>query len=99
MAPKVYDYEALQQAQQDMKKTVDHIRDEANKLISQAQQLQQNGWTGESAQGYNASAEKLKQSLNGFGEYLTQQQQNVNSGTGNMQDTDKQGGKQMGQFA
>lgn len=99
MNASVYNYEALAQADNDIKQTIEKIRDNAQQLISDAQKLQEQGWQGESASGYNDSAQKLMSKLNGFGSYLEQQKKNLSSGAEGMRSADSSGGKRMAAYS
>ncbi|GAA3362864.1 MULTISPECIES: WXG100 family type VII secretion target [Saccharopolyspora] len=98
-SPKTYDYGALEEAQNFLKQGLEFVNERASELIKDATNLQEKGWQGQSATGYNASAERLRGRLDGFAQYIEQQKQNVQSGTTNMQDTDQAGGKRMSAYS
>ncbi|MFR9731790.1 WXG100 family type VII secretion target [Saccharopolyspora sp. MS10] len=97
--PKTYDYGALEEAQGFLKKALEFVSERAGNLMQDATNLQEKGWQGESANGYNASAQRLRGRLDGFSQYIEQQKMNVQQGTTNMQETDRTGGKRMGAYS
>ncbi|MCX2731498.1 WXG100 family type VII secretion target [Saccharopolyspora sp. NFXS83] len=97
--PTKYDYPALEEARNYMKQALDFVNQRASELIKDATNLQERGWQGQSATGYNASAERLRGRLDGFAQYIGEQERNVGKGTENMQQTDQSGGKRMGAYS
>lgn len=88
-----YNYEAIEECASEMRRITNEISSKAELLISQADKLMQDGWTGDAADGYRREVGDLRNNLNTARDFLTQKEQQVRAASANMQETDRNAAK------
>ncbi|OZM78834.1 WXG100 family type VII secretion target [Pseudonocardia sp. MH-G8] len=92
----VYDYEAIAACNAEFKREIGLMHEDIDRFQGEVQKLVADTWGGTAATQYNAAADGLNKDLESRKNTLMELERRLGLSADNMQDTDRQGGKNIG---